>query len=646
MTLGTHAWAPDTSKIHLRGKLFLMRYHVKPQKRSKIAVLLGVGTIGIGVWVTAYLAYFQDTPPLVVVPMQNQQASQPPSRYEGTSFSGHYLAGRFAQQQQALDQSASFMMRAIRLQKGNLDLMQEALRSLVAAGQMPAAAGLASNMIKKDTVDPMAALIRICYLVQQGEYKEAAQLVDKPANIGVYAVIKPTIAQWLQIGLAMPKDPIVMQEVLDRSGFLAPFIHYQLALMNDLAGQSDIALKHYSQALSNPQLMPYRVVQAVSNFYLRQGNKAKAQKVYDDYAKQNPSSELIPDHLPQGNLAVEAIVPMVETPGQGLAEILFTTASLLFGEQATTEAMVYLQMALYLRPDFPPAQLMLANLHEQMKNHKAAIETYQAIDPATVFYKRGRLRTALNYQAMGDHQKAVGLLTQLEAEYPNDPEPSLTLGDLFRTQKDFKQAAHFYSQAIERDKQINEEDWVVFYSRGVAYERAGEWPKAEADFKQALYLSPDQPDVLNYLGYSWLVKNQNLIRASSYIEQALEQRPSDAHIIDSMGWAFYLMGNFKDALVYMEQAAELTPQDATINDHLGDVYWRLGRRIEARFQWERALEFEPEDPAAIKLKIEAGLPEFQAPTEAALGKTEEPVAAIEKGAGTEDAGTSSKSKTE
>lgn len=608
-----------------------MPHQPKPQKRSKIALLLGLGTLATGAWVVAYLAYFQPRAVVsAIAPMVNTTALNA-FGYEGTSFSGHYLAGRFAESEQHVNQAAEHMKRAISLSGDNLVLMQEALRSLIAAGDMDNANKVAERMLKKESVDPLATLVRISYLAKEGQFKDAESLIDKPAAGGVYPIIKPAILEWLKLGEQLPDTgPIVMQDAIDRAGFFAPFMHYQIALMNDLAGYSKDAHDHYQQASQNPQMMPYRLVQAVSNFYLRQGNKKKAQKVYDDYAEHNPSSELIPDSLPQGDVDAAAVVPLVENPAQGVAEILFTTASLLFGEQVTMESMMYLQLALYLRPDFPPAQLMLANLYEQMNDHQAAIDVYKAIDNATVFYKRGRFRTALNYQAMDDHQKTIGLLMQLTKEYPNDPEPLITLGDVFRIQKDFKQSAYFYTQAIEHGASKGEDGWAVFYARGVSFERSGEWAKAETDFRHALEISPGQPDVLNYLGYSWLVKNENLKRAARYIEEAFEQRPSDAHIIDSMGWARYMTGHFKDALEYLEQAADITPQDATINEHLGDIYWRLGRHIEAKFQWQRALDFDPEDRAAVQKKIDQGLPAFTAPTAAMLGDLEEPVAAAGK----------------
>jgi Flp pilus assembly protein TadD len=193
----------------------------------------------------------------------------------------------------------------------------------------------------------------------------------------------------------------------------------------------------------------------------------------------------------------------------------------------------------------------------------------------------------------------------------NDTESLIALGDIYRSDKEFNEAIKAYDAAISRLKNTEADHWGIYYARGICYERTGQWEKAENDFNHALELEADQPDVLNYLGYSWLVRGEHVLKAREYIQQAFDQRPADAHIIDSMGWAYYMIGEFGQSVEYLEQAAELTPHDATINEHLGDAYWRVGRQIEAQFQWKRALQFEPEDPKALQAKLDTGLPPFE-----------------------------------
>jgi tetratricopeptide (TPR) repeat protein len=175
--------------------------------------------------------------------------------------------------------------------------------------------------------------------------------------------------------------------------------------------------------------------------------------------------------------------------------------------------------------------------------------------------------------------------------------------------------------------------WTTFYFRGTAYERAKQWPKAEADLKKALSLVPDnQPaakaQVMNYLGYSWVDQKINIDEAFKLLQQAADASPRDGMIVDSLGWAYYRLGRWDDAVRELEKAVELKPGDPTINDHLGDAYWRSGRRLEGKFQWQHAKDLnpEPDDLAQINAKLKDGLPETEKPT-ATAETTPAPVAA-------------------
>lgn len=188
----------------------------------------------------------------------------------------------------------------------------------------------------------------------------------------------------------------------------------------------------------------------------------------------------------------------------------------------------------------------------------------------------------------------------------------MTLAGILRGQKKYAEAAGHYSEAIAMIKEPKQRHWNHYYSRGVCYERMKQWAKAEADLKTALKLNPNQPLVLNYLGYSWVDQGLNLGPAMALIRKAVKIKPDDGYIVDSLGWAYFRQGNFDAAVRYLERAASLRPDDPTINDHLGDAYWRVGRRVEARFQWSQALVLKPDAEAIppIRTKLEAGLPDL------------------------------------
>jgi Flp pilus assembly protein TadD len=201
-------------------------------------------------------------------------------------------------------------------------------------------------------------------------------------------------------------------------------------------------------------------------------------------------------------------------------------------------------------------------------------------------------------------------LDKLAGEHPTDIRPLEALGSIMRGQKQFAEAAEYYTRAIALIDRPEQKYWAFYYSRGTCYERLKKLPEAEADLQKSLQLSPDQPMALNYLGYTWIDHNRNLRQGMALIEKAVRLKPDDGYIVDSLGWAYYRLGNYREALRHLERAVELRPEDATLNDHLGDVYWRVGREREARFQWDQALTLQPEPAEAEKIrhKLEHGLP--------------------------------------
>src|SRR5690606_13413278 len=198
------------------------------------------------------------------------------------------------------------------------------------------------------------------------------------------------------------------------------------------------------------------------------------------------------------------------------------------------------------------------------------------------------VRVAQNLDATGNRAEALRRLNNIVTSRPDDLDAVSVLGDLLRYDEQYVAAADAYTDALALTGGDSASDWRFYYVRGIAYERAKEWPKAEADFLKALELNPDQPAVLNYLGYSWIDQDMHLEEALGMIEKAVAAQPRDGYIIDSLGWAFYKMGRFDEAVKKLEEAVSLLPNDAEVNDHLGDAYWRNGRRLEATFQWNVA----------------------------------------------------------
>jgi tetratricopeptide (TPR) repeat protein len=303
-------------------------------------------------------------------------------------------------------------------------------------------------------------------------------------------------------------------------------------------------------------------------------------------------------------------IATVATPVEGAAEALAGIGAAVGQEGGVEVASLYLRLSLYLDPHTAGglAALSLGNLLESNKQGEAAIEVFESIDPDAPFRALGVLRAALALDRMDRTEDAEKAFKEAISRGPQDVQNYVSFGNMLRGRERFGEATGIYSKAIALTPKPGRTDWSLFYFRGIAYERTKLWDKAEADFKEALKLYPDQPLVLNYLGYSWVDMGRNLEEALGMIRKAVELRPNDGYIVDSLGWAFYKLGRYGEAVPELERAISLRPDDPVIHDHLGDAYWKSGRTLEAQFQWRHARDFgaEGEDLERILKKIAEG----------------------------------------
>ena len=301
--------------------------------------------------------------------------------------------------------------------------------------------------------------------------------------------------------------------------------------------------------------------------------------------------------------------PLVANAQAGAAEALYGLGASLGRRGGEDLGLVYLQLALYLAPNHPLALLSLADLYESVKKPELAIKIYERIPANSPLHRNAAIQMAANLDSIEKTDDAKQRLQKLLKEHPDDLEAIMALGNILRGHKKFAECADVYSKGVATIANPEKANWVIFYFRGICNGAPRAWDKAEADLKQALKLYPEQPHVLNYLGYSWIDQGINLDDGMKMIKRAVEQRPDDGYIVDSLGWAYYRIGNYEDAVKNLERAIDLKPEDPTINDHLGDAYWRIGRTLEAHFQWSHArdLKPEPEDLAKIEEKLATGL---------------------------------------
>jgi len=401
---------------------------------------------------------------------------------------------------------------------------------------------------------------------------------------------------------AIPGHPLIKQEMEKVSGGdAAPASPSETVTLR--AGQSGELVKRLQTALgikADGAFGPATEA-AVKAFQQKNGIRVNGIAGPNTLAKLNISK-------PSG-IKGEPLSPLVTNPQDGAAEVLYGLGSALGRRGDDDPGLVYLQLALYLSPNHALSLISLADLYEQIKKPLLAIKAYEAVPQDSPLRRNAEIQLAADLDSIDRADEARKRLEKLIAERPNDIEAIMMLGNILRGRKDYAECAKVYSRGIATITTPVQSQWPIYYFRGICYEREKQWAQAEADLKKALELYPDQPHVLNYLGYSWIDQGINLDEGMKMIRRAVEQRPEDGYIVDSLGWVYYRLGDYQEALKNLERAVELKPDDPTINDHLGDVYWRLGRTLEAQFQWSHARDLKPEadELDKIKQKLKTGL---------------------------------------
>jgi tetratricopeptide (TPR) repeat protein len=361
-----------------------------------------------------------------------------------------------------------------------------------------------------------------------------------------------------------------------------------------------------------------RVTQAYGNFLERKARAKEAQDVYRTFLSSSEGNLLVGSALTR---AEAGTVPpaFVEDAAAGAGEALFSLAAAMNDDQSIDVAQIYAQLALSMTGDKPVTLTLLGDIQAASRNYQAAIETYDAVAAESVLRTNAETEIAVNLQRLEKPAEAEQRLRAVVAREPKNYDVLVTLGNLLRNNENYKDAEPIYSQALALVAKPERQHWSVFYYRGISRERLKNWPAAEADFRKALELSPDESSVLNYLGYSLVDMNQKLDEAVDMIKKAVEAKPNDGYIVDSLGWAHFQLGAFEDAVVQLERAVDLRAGDPIIAEHLGDAYWRVGRKLEAKFQWQHAKDNkpEPDDLKRIEGKLLNGMPDLPPPVKPA-----------------------------
>ena len=515
--------------------------------------------------------------------------------------SGAFLTGRFAATSDDMGFAADQFLKALSLDPSNTELLQQAFLASLVAGR-PEAVRLAGEQPD----NPAAQLLLGDAAASTGNWQTAESRFAALPRQGLTQVLQPLLVAWAQQGAGHTDAALAtLKPFVEGQRFRAVYALHA-ALIADLANRPADATRLYRTAQTEFGSTNLQLARMLASWQARQGHPAEARQTIKALTDQS-------DDLAIAGPALEANVGQraVRRPTDGMAEAYLALAAALHAQDANDFAVVLLRLAIDLRPDFTAARLLSADLTDGTKHPRGALRVLEPVTADDALIGVVRLRRVALTERSGDTDEALRMLDEMARDYPDRPEPLALKGDILRAKRRFSEAVTAYDQAASRVPNPTRSDWPLFYDRAIALDRAQQWSRAESDFQKALELAPDQPYVLNYLGYSWTEQGRNLTRAKQMIERAVEQRPNDGSIIDSLGWVALRQGDVPGAVRWLERAVELDSEDSTVNGHLGDAYWAAGRKLEAQFQWRRALNLNP-DPDDVP-KLEAKLRDGDAP---------------------------------
>jgi tetratricopeptide (TPR) repeat protein len=554
-----------------------------------------------------------------IPPAQRANEPEPPIDLGPASVSGNYLAALHAQRLRDSGAAAEYSARVLEANPMNVEVLLRTHVAMVEAGRIADALPLAGRIAQISTGQVAAQMTLVVDEIARGQFAAAERRMAAMPLQGYSRVVNPLLIAWINVGLDRnPAAFDILRSLLDVQGFKQ--IHdYYAGLIAERSGRFADAETYYRAALEGEDGAPPRLVELAGGFLERRGRIAEARQLYLRYRQVAPDSPVVLAGLARTRVGAPAGTapefPLTDAR-KGAADALFNLAGLFRQDATMTTALAFGQLGLYLDSTSPFGLMTVGEILDVMGQRDESDKLFARVPADSIYDYVARLRRAENQQERGDLNGALATLEALAREQPDRIEALSTMGNFLRGAERFPESAAAYGRALERlGANPERRHWSIFYVRGVAFERAKNWPEAERHFKRALELFPEQPDVLNYLAYTWVDRGENLVEAERMLRRAVEQRPNSGHIVDSLGWAFYRLGRYEEAVPLLERAAELLPEDPVLLDHLGDGYWRVGRRREAEFQWERALRSKPEPELKVEIekKLRSGLAAPQAP---------------------------------
>lgn len=524
-----------------------------------------------------------------------------------TSSYGMFLAGESALNKGESQDAARFFDRA-RLATGDPMIAERAFTAALLSGDIDKAATLAPTGDEaSESAKRLGKLVVAVEAMADGKGKDAEGLL---ANDSIAFPHKPAaalLAPWAaaeagDVDNSLVRPTVRGDRLVDYFGQLGQAALYERAKRYDEAETDFKALT----SLSNPTEM---AVIGYGAFLERRGRRVDALALYQEQLGREPDSVAV--KAAKARASTGKAPPPMLTIREGAAQALLAPAATMIAAKQSQLSLIYLRLVLRLDPQRDEAWIMVGDLMQGSGDTESARAAYSHPKPGSIEYTTAQAKLAWSYQAADDKETALKIARAAAAS--GDTDARVTLADLLRADEQYPEAAQVLSSLITEAKAP---DWRLLYARGVAYERMNNWPEAQADLQAALKAHPDEPELLNYLGYSWIDRGEHLKEAMAMVQKAVAANPHSGAMVDSLGWAYYRLGDYKQAVEKLEQAVELEAGDPEINNHLGDAYWKVGRRDEAQFQWRRVLTLKPDDKikANAETKLASGMgPDGPAP---------------------------------
>ncbi len=535
---------------------------------------------------------------------------------------GSYLAFSYALNKGDIKGASPYIEKYLETHSDDMANLRKGYLVMGMAGNIEDATFYAKKDIGKGRMQ-VADLIIAIENADKGDYAGARSSMQKFANNNKSIEILTSFTQsWFYAAEKNYEKALEVLEKAKNQADLKSMYALHKGMIYEISGRDEKAIEYYNLALKTPNFISPRAMQMISKLMIKHDKENKVLDVINKLER-NKSSTFMADY--KNYITNPEIPTSLKTFNDGLSEAFFGMALLFFQAHSNEVAEMLYNFAIEFSPDFYSLRLMFGELYEEGGDYNNASKIYGQFDLETPFgftaLTKKALMMARKAEKEGDEEAKENAGKALKYMAFSYPEITLMMNyaDFLREDKQFAVAGPIYTQLLdkvsEKDGKIPNKYWLLLFYRAICYERTGNWEKAEVDFLEALELSPDNPYILNYLGYSWLINDINREKAVGMIEAAYKQLPTDGHIADSLGWAYYLTGDYEKAQKILELALRLVPDNSVILDHLGDAYWKVGRKLEAEFMWKKALQldkdFEPGDKEKVEYKLENGLDEFE-----------------------------------